>query len=117
MLRHKSDAFQAFLNFKTQVELQLGFKIKAIQIDWGGEYRAFTNFLTSNGIHHRYYCSYTHEQNGLAKRRHKTIVEHGLTLLAFTSMLIKYWDEAFNLELLFISTIDCQLFFFIIKLL
>ena len=33
MLRHKSDAFQAFLNFKTQIQLQLGFKIKAIQID------------------------------------------------------------------------------------
>ena len=31
LLKHKSDAFQAFLNFKTQVELQLGFKIKAIQ--------------------------------------------------------------------------------------
>ena len=54
LLRYKSDAFQAFLNFKTQVELQLGFKVKAIQTDWGREYRAFTNFLTSNDILHRY---------------------------------------------------------------
>ena len=68
LLRRKSDAFQAFLNFKTQVELQLGFKIKAIQTDWGGEYRAFTKNLTSNGILRRYSCPYTHEQNGLAKR-------------------------------------------------
>ena len=54
LLRYKSDAFQAFLNFKTQVELQLGFKVKAIQTDWGREYRAFINILTSNDILHRY---------------------------------------------------------------
>ena len=69
LLKHKLDAFQAFLNFKAQVELQLGFKIKAIQTDWGGEYQAFTNFLTSNGIVHRYSYPYTHEQNGLSERR------------------------------------------------
>ena len=55
-----------------------------------------TNFLTSNGILHRYSCPYTYEQNGLAERRHRTIVEHGLTLLASASMLMKYWDEAFR---------------------
>ena len=96
LLKHKLDAFQAFLNFKAQVELQLGFKIKAIQTDWGGEYQAFTNFLTSNGIVHRYSYPYTHEQNGLSERRHRTIVEHGLTLSAYASMPLKYWDEAFR---------------------
>ena len=30
------------------------------------------------------------------KKRHRTIVEHGLTLLAFALMPIKYWDEAFR---------------------
>ena len=47
LLRHKSNAFQVFLNFKTQGELILGFKMKAIQIDWGGKYKVFTNILTS----------------------------------------------------------------------
>ena len=96
LLRYKSDAFQAFLNFKTQVELQLGFKVKAIQTNWGGEYRAFTNFLTSNDILHRYSYPYTPEQNGLAEKRHRTIVKHGLTLLASASMPMKYWDKAFR---------------------
>ena len=31
LLRYKLDAFQVFLNFKTQDELQFDFKIKAIQ--------------------------------------------------------------------------------------
>ena len=40
--KHKSDVLQTFSNFKTQVELQLGYKIKTIQIEWGEEYRDFT---------------------------------------------------------------------------
>ncbi|RVW97157.1 Retrovirus-related Pol polyprotein from transposon TNT 1-94 [Vitis vinifera] len=67
MLKHKSEAFQVFLHFKSQVELQLGHKIKAVQSDWGGEYRSFTQYITSNGIIHRISCPYTHEQNGLAE--------------------------------------------------
>lgn len=39
LLRNKSDAFKTFLNFKNQVELQLGYKIQGLQSDWSGEYR------------------------------------------------------------------------------
>ncbi|KAL6312811.1 hypothetical protein AAG906_022539 [Vitis piasezkii] len=96
MLKHKSEAFQVFLHFKSQVELQLGHKIKVMQSDWGGEYRSFTQYLTSNGIIHRISCPYTHEQNGLAEHKHRHIVEHGLALLAQASFSFKYWDEAFR---------------------
>ena len=51
--KHKSDVLQTFSNFKTQVELQFGYKIKIIQIEWGGEYRAFTDLLMSNDIIHK----------------------------------------------------------------
>lgn len=50
MLSNKSEAFKAFFQFKTHVELQLDLKIKSIQSDWGGEYRAFTNFLQDHGF-------------------------------------------------------------------
>ena len=85
MLRSKSDAFQTFIHFKAQVELQLGFKIKTIQSDWGGEYRAFTDFLLSHGIVYHVSCPHVHEQNGVAERKHHHIVENGLTLLAKSS--------------------------------
>ena len=78
MLKQKSKAFQSFLTFKSQVELQLGYKIKAIlQTDWGGECCTSTYYLLSNGIIHKTSCSYTHQQN-----RRKHIIEHRLTLLA-----------------------------------
>ena len=96
LLKHKSDVIQTFSNFKTQVELQLGYKIKAIQTDWGEEYRALTDLLMSHGIIHRNFCPHTLEQNGVAEKKHCHIVENGLTLLAKASMPLKYWDEAFR---------------------
>ena len=93
-LRNKYEALQTFINFKNQVELQLDHKIKSIQIDWGGEYRdsliffiLMVSFIES--------LAHTHEQNGVAKRKHRHIMENGLTLLAHASMPLKYWDEAF----------------------
>lgn len=69
-------------NFKTQVELQLGSRIKNIQSDRGGELRAFIGFLKTNGIHHRVSCLGADQQNGTSKRKHRHIVENGLELLA-----------------------------------
>lgn len=103
LLRQKSDAFQVFLNFKALVQLQLEYKLKAIQTDWGGEYRVFTDYLTSNGIVHRNSFPHTHEQNGTAERKHKHIMEKGLTLLAQSSMPFMFWDEAFRASIFLIS--------------
>ena len=68
LLRNKSDSFQTFQNFKAQAKLQLGFKIKCLQSDWRGEFCAFTDYLTINGIIHRIYCPHTYQQNGVAER-------------------------------------------------
>jgi hypothetical protein len=38
-------------------------------------------FFQTVGIHHRLICPHTHEQNGTVERRHRHIVETGLTLL------------------------------------
>jgi len=40
-------------------------------------------------------CPYAHQQNGSAERKHRHVVEVGLTLLAQSSMPLKFWDEAF----------------------
>ncbi|RVX06732.1 Retrovirus-related Pol polyprotein from transposon TNT 1-94 [Vitis vinifera] len=94
--RNKSEAIKTFVNFKTQVELQFDLKIKSLQTDWGGEFRAFQSYLAENGIVHRVSCPHTQQQNGVAERKHRTIVEHGLTLLHTASLPLKFWDESFR---------------------
>lgn len=41
------------------------------------------------------FCPHTHQQNGSAERKHRHIVEVGLSLLAQACMPLKFWDEAF----------------------
>lgn len=96
LLKAKSEAISAFHQFKASSELQLNAKIKALQTDWGGEFRVFPNFLKDFGIHHRLICPHTHHQNGVVERKHRHIVDLGLSLLAHASIPLTYWDFAFS---------------------
>jgi len=94
-LRHKSKVFQKFHEFQAMVERQFDRKILAMQTDWGGEYQKPNAFFQCIGISHHVSCPYAHQQNGSAERKHRHIVEVGLSLLAHASMPLKFWDEAF----------------------
>ncbi|KAG8480454.1 hypothetical protein CXB51_024676 [Gossypium anomalum] len=66
------------------------------ETDGGGEFRALSTELVRLGVQHRVTCPYTSEQNGVVERRHRHIVEMGLTLLAKTSIPLEYWSDAFS---------------------
>jgi hypothetical protein len=95
LLKNKSEVFQKFKEFKALVERLFDKKILAVQTDWGGEFQKLHPFFTQIGIAHHVSCPYVHQQNGSAERKHRHIVEVGLSLLAHASMSLKYWDEAF----------------------
>jgi histone deacetylase 1/2 len=95
-LKLKSDVENVFLNFQTYVEKQFDRKIKAIQSDWGGEYRRLNTYFHKIGINHRVACPHTHQQNGSIERKHRHIVEVGLSLLAHSNLPMIYWEDAFQ---------------------
>nr|KYP31487.1 Retrovirus-related Pol polyprotein from transposon TNT 1-94 [Cajanus cajan] len=95
LLNSKSQAFDAFVQFKTSAELQLGMKVKALQSDNAKEYIKFTKYLTEHGIKHHFSCPHTHEQNGSPERKHRHIVETGLTLLTNASLPLHFLAEGF----------------------
>ena len=66
-----------------------------MQTDWGGEYEKLNSFFNKIGISHHVSCPHAHQQNRSAERKHRHIVEIGLSLLAHASMPLKFWDEAF----------------------
>lgn len=84
-----------FQIFYTYIEAQFHSKIKAIQTDGGGEFRSLTTFIQTHGIQHRLTCPHTSQQNGIVERKHRHIVETGLTLLAHASMPLHFWEDAF----------------------
>ena len=95
-LTQKSQALTTLITFKNQIEKSLELKIKALQCDMGGEYKAFETYLKREGISLRYSCPYTHHQNGKAERKYRHIVEFGLTLLSQANLPLKFWWEAFS---------------------
>jgi hypothetical protein len=94
---NKSDVYQCFLKFKALVEKQFNTPIKQFQSDNGGEYTSnqFKLYLSQNGIFHRLTCPHTSQQNGIAERKHRHIVELGLTLLAQLGLPSKHWVDSF----------------------
>lgn len=78
-LKHKGEAINAFNIFCAQAENKFSTKIKSIQCYNGAEYKLLIPFAQSNGIAMRFTCPYTSKQNGRAKRKHRHIVEMGLT--------------------------------------
>jgi histone deacetylase 1/2 len=87
--------FRKFCEFQLLVERLFDRKIISIQSDWVGEYEKLNSFFTKIGVMHMVSCPHAHQQNGAAERKHRHIVEVGLSLLAHASMPLKFWDEAF----------------------
>lgn len=64
--------------------------------DNGGEYEALVSFLTIDGVSHLTTSPHTLEHNGFAERRHKYIVETGLSLLSHAQLPLTFWSHAFS---------------------
>ena len=95
LIKHKSEVFQKFHDFQNLVERQFDRKILALQTDWGGEYEKLNSFFFYQNRNFSSCFLSAHQQNGSAERKHRHIVEVGLSLLAQACMPLKFWDEAF----------------------
>lgn len=94
-LKAKFDTLGAFTHFRQLVDTQFGKKIKALQIDGGTEFKPLTKLLSDNGIMHRISCPYIPQQNGVAERKHRHIVEVALSFLAQSNVPSRFWVDAF----------------------
>lgn len=74
-LRRKSDAFETFKKFEAIVKMQTDTKLKIIQTDgYMGKGFQF-NFLNANGIQQQKTAPHTPEQNCVAEKMKRTLVE------------------------------------------
>lgn len=102
-LQTKSQAFYAFIQFKTHVEKLLSTSIICFQSDGGGEFKTFTPYLHSQGVEHRFSCLYSSQQNGIVERKHRHIVDIGLTILSQSSIPFEFWDDTFSATIYLIN--------------
>ena len=63
---------------------------KKLYSDNGGMYTSFKPFLSLHGISQYTTAPHTPQQNGVSKRRHRHLVETGLTLLHDANLPLSY---------------------------
>lgn len=95
-LKQKSEVSTVFAQFKTMVEKQTGCHIKILRSDNETEYcgSEFQNILRANGIVHQTSNFYTPEQNGVAERKNRSVVEKAKCMLFDAGLPIEFWADA-----------------------
>jgi len=95
-LKRKDEVFQAFKDFKSYAEKRTNLKIKYLQTDNGREYcnRRFEEFLKAEGIKRRLTVPHTPEQNGIAERKNRTLIDMARCMLLQARLSTGFWAEA-----------------------
>ncbi|KAM2778784.1 hypothetical protein COP1_014123 [Malus domestica] len=83
MYAQKSEVFGAFKKFKAAVEKESGCKIKAMRSDRGGEFtsKEFQELCEANGIRRPLTVPRSPQQNGVAERKNRTILNMARSML------------------------------------
>jgi hypothetical protein len=95
-LKTKDGILARFQELKDQVENLTGRKIKVLRSDNGGEYTSkdLNNFCIEVGIKREYIVPYKPQQNGVAERKNKTIIEETKAMIHDQSLPMNLWVEA-----------------------
>ena len=96
LISHKSEAFKCFQTYKNLVENQLDMKIKILRTDRGREYLSdqFRSFCDKMGIERQLTIPATPQQNGVAERRNRTLLEMIRSMMAQANLPITFWGDA-----------------------
>ena len=93
---HKSETPEILKNLITLLENLYNLKVRRIRSDNGTEFknRVMDEFCTAKGILHEYSSRYTPQQNGVAERKNRTLIETARTMLVESQLPVRFWTEA-----------------------
>lgn len=76
-MKGKPEVLEIFKKFKRAVEIESGFKMKALRSDRGMEFNSqrFNKFCDEEGLKHQLTVAYSPQQNGVAERKNRTVME------------------------------------------
>nr|GEU96309.1 putative ribonuclease H-like domain-containing protein [Tanacetum cinerariifolium] len=97
-LATKDETSGILKTFITGIENQLDYKVKVIRSDNGTEFKnsVMNQFCDMKGIKREFSVARTPQQNGVAKRKNKTLIEATRTMLVDSKLPITFWAEAVN---------------------
>nr|GEW76634.1 retrovirus-related Pol polyprotein from transposon TNT 1-94 [Tanacetum cinerariifolium] len=95
-LRSKDETPKILINFLRLVQRGLQAQVRIVRTDKGTEFMNQTlhAYFAAEGIHHQMSVARTPEQNGVVKRRNRTLVEAARTMLSAAKVPLFFWAEA-----------------------
>ncbi|GJS58424.1 putative ribonuclease H-like domain-containing protein, partial [Tanacetum coccineum] len=97
-LAYKDETYDILHDLIVGLENKLRHKVKTIRCDHGTEFKnkLMNEFCAKKGIKREYSIARTPQQNGVAERKNRTLIEAARTMLADSLLPIQFWAEAVN---------------------
>ncbi|KAJ9555863.1 hypothetical protein OSB04_010477 [Centaurea solstitialis] len=97
-LRAKSDAPEEIILFVRKMEKLNNLTVRSIRSDHGTEFKNSTleSFFEQKGISQNFSSVRTPQQNGVAERRNRTLIEAARSMLSEANLATQFWAEAVN---------------------
>ncbi len=98
LLNKNFEAFEHFKRFKELIENESNLKIKFLRLDNGGEFisNEFKNYYSEQGIKRQFSAARTPQQNGVAKRKNRTVLDMARTMLNEVEITDRFWPQAIH---------------------
>jgi transposase InsO family protein len=98
-LHDKSETQAVLKKFLKRVQNEFDGKIKKIRSDNGTEFKntQVEDHLDKEGIKHEFLAPYTPQQNGVAERKNRTLIEMARTMLDEYKTSDQFWTETVNM--------------------
>ncbi|PKU83709.1 Retrovirus-related Pol polyprotein from transposon TNT 1-94 [Dendrobium catenatum] len=98
LMHNKQETFSKFKILYKLIKTQFQTTPKILRSDGGGEFLSndFTSFLQHHGIQRQLSCPHTPEQNGVAERKHRHLLELTRTLIHASNTPHIFWAEALS---------------------
>ena len=95
-LVEKSEALKVFKEFKVAAEREVGELLVCLRTDRGGEFnsKAFQDFCVENGIKRQLTTAYTPQQNSVAERKNRSLMNMVRCMMLGMNVPLKFWTEA-----------------------
>ncbi|RVW15162.1 Retrovirus-related Pol polyprotein from transposon TNT 1-94 [Vitis vinifera] len=97
LMKNRAELFSIFQKFYTEIQTQFNISIRVLRSDNAREYFSaqFTSFMSHHGILHQSSCAHTPQQNGVAERKNRHLVETARTLLLHSHVPFRFWGTLF----------------------
>ena len=119
LIHEKSQAVDILEVYITEVERQLDRKVKIVRSDRGGEFYGkydesgqnpgpFAKLLEKRGIRAQYTMPGTPQQNGVAERRNRTLMDMVRSMMSSTNVPNSLWSEALKTAMYILNRVPSK---------